>query len=157
MGLIRGELVLASFLFPGEACGWRSAILSVRENPKCPDEAVAESTVNEVWESCFNDMRPFYEPSISAAWIRGRELIKSVPDLARLWAVDFPCMERAIKFKRSNQRSILWWWWQRRSSSFPIYSSVLMLEVGSRMEWKIRERSCGPAGAQLWSAQYFDR
>lgn len=60
MGLIRGELVLASFLFPGEACGWRSAILSVRENPKCPDEAVAESAVNEVWESCSNDVRPFY-------------------------------------------------------------------------------------------------
>lgn len=75
--------MLASFLFPSEACVRRTAILSVLENPKCPHEAVAESesAVNEVWESCFNDVRPFYEPSISAAWICGRELVKSVPDL----------------------------------------------------------------------------
>lgn len=41
----------------------RRAILSVRANPMCPDEAAAERAVNEVWESCFNDTRPFDEVS----------------------------------------------------------------------------------------------
>ena len=39
----------------------RRAVLSVRANPVCPDEATAERAVNEVWESCFNDTRPFDE------------------------------------------------------------------------------------------------
>ena len=39
----------------------RRAILSVRANPACPDEAAAERAVNEVWESCFADTRPFDE------------------------------------------------------------------------------------------------
>ena len=30
-------------------------------NPACPNEAAAERAVNEVWESCFNDTRPFDE------------------------------------------------------------------------------------------------
>ncbi|KAF9235377.1 peptidase M76 family-domain-containing protein [Melanogaster broomeanus] len=46
-----------------QACVRRRAILSVRANPKCPDEAAAERAVNEVWESCFNDTRPFDEVS----------------------------------------------------------------------------------------------
>jgi hypothetical protein len=29
----------------------------------CPDEAAAERAVNEVWESCFGDTRPFDEVS----------------------------------------------------------------------------------------------
>lgn len=33
----------------------------------CPDEAAAERAVNEVWESCFNDTRPFDEVSSSEA------------------------------------------------------------------------------------------
>lgn len=39
----------------------RRAVLSVRANPTCPDQATAERAVNEVWESCFNDTRPFDE------------------------------------------------------------------------------------------------
>jgi activator of 2-hydroxyglutaryl-CoA dehydratase len=27
--------------------------------PACPNEGAAELVVNEVWESCFNDTRPF--------------------------------------------------------------------------------------------------
>lgn len=46
-----------------QACVRRRAILSVRANPSCPDEATAEQAVNEVWESCFNDTRPFDEVS----------------------------------------------------------------------------------------------
>ncbi|EGN93536.1 hypothetical protein SERLA73DRAFT_115543 [Serpula lacrymans var. lacrymans S7.3] len=44
-----------------QACVRRRAVLSVRVNPSCPDEAAAERAVNEVWESCFNDTRPFDE------------------------------------------------------------------------------------------------
>ena len=39
----------------------RRAILSVRANPACHSDAAAEQAVNEVWESCFNDTRPFDE------------------------------------------------------------------------------------------------
>lgn len=41
----------------------RRAILSVRANPACPNEQAAERAVNEVWESCFSDTRPFDEVS----------------------------------------------------------------------------------------------
>ncbi len=30
-------------------------------NPACPDAETAEKVVNEVWDSCFNDTRPFDE------------------------------------------------------------------------------------------------
>jgi len=50
-----------SFTKQHQACVRRRAILSVRANPKCPDEATAARAVNEVWESCFNDTRPFDE------------------------------------------------------------------------------------------------
>ena len=46
-----------------QACVRRRAVMSVRANPACPDEATAERAVNEVWESCFNDTRPFDEVS----------------------------------------------------------------------------------------------
>ena len=36
-------------------------MLSVQSNPACPSRADAERAVNEVWESCFNDTRPFDE------------------------------------------------------------------------------------------------
>ncbi|KIK29704.1 hypothetical protein PISMIDRAFT_26840 [Pisolithus microcarpus 441] len=55
----------ASFSKQHQACVRRRAILSVRENPKCPDEAAAERAVNEVWESCFNDTRPFDEARVT--------------------------------------------------------------------------------------------
>lgn len=44
-----------------QACVRRRAVMSVRANPACPDDATAERAVNEVWESCFNDTRPFDE------------------------------------------------------------------------------------------------
>ncbi|OAX38948.1 hypothetical protein K503DRAFT_769956 [Rhizopogon vinicolor AM-OR11-026] len=50
-----------SFSKQHQACVRRRAILSVRANPMCSDEAAAERAVNEVWESCFNDTRPFDE------------------------------------------------------------------------------------------------
>jgi len=44
-----------------QACVRRRAVMSVASNPSCPDQAAAERAVNEVWESCFNDTRPFDE------------------------------------------------------------------------------------------------
>ena len=44
-----------------KACVRRRAIDSVVANPACPNEVAAERAVNEVWESCFNDTRPFDE------------------------------------------------------------------------------------------------
>ncbi|KAG2022427.1 metalloprotease ATP23 [Coprinopsis cinerea AmutBmut pab1-1] len=44
-----------------QACVRRRAIESVKANPACPNEAAAEKAVNEVWDSCFNDTRPFDE------------------------------------------------------------------------------------------------
>ena len=49
-----------------KACVRRRAILSVSANPNCPDEAAAERAVNEVWDSCFNDTRPFDEVRCNA-------------------------------------------------------------------------------------------
>ncbi|EIN14341.1 metalloprotease ATP23 [Punctularia strigosozonata HHB-11173 SS5] len=50
-----------SFSKQHQACVRRRAIISVQANPACPDHATAERAVNEVWESCFNDTRPFDE------------------------------------------------------------------------------------------------
>ena len=36
-------------------------MLSVAANPACPDVEAAEQAVNEVWDSCFPDTRPFDE------------------------------------------------------------------------------------------------
>ncbi|KAI0323027.1 metalloprotease ATP23 [Amylostereum chailletii] len=44
-----------------QACVRRRSVMSVAANPSCPDQAAAERAVNEVWESCFNDTRPFDE------------------------------------------------------------------------------------------------
>ncbi|KAF8635295.1 hypothetical protein AX15_000473 [Amanita polypyramis BW_CC] len=48
-----------------QACVRRRAAESVAANPGCPDAATAERVVNEVWESCFNDTRPFDEKRLS--------------------------------------------------------------------------------------------
>ncbi|KAF8902194.1 peptidase M76 family-domain-containing protein [Gymnopilus junonius] len=50
-----------SFSKQHQACVRRRAVESVAANPACPNEAAAERAVNEVWESCFNDTRPFDE------------------------------------------------------------------------------------------------
>ncbi|KAK4048585.1 Mitochondrial inner membrane protease atp23 [Microbotryomycetes sp. JL221] len=44
-----------------QACVRRRAILSVAANPNCKSQEEAEKAVNEVWESCWNDTRPFDE------------------------------------------------------------------------------------------------
>ncbi|KAJ5503081.1 hypothetical protein N7463_005955 [Penicillium fimorum] len=44
-----------------QECVRRRAILSVRARPTCKDEAHATRVVNEVWDSCFRDTRPFDE------------------------------------------------------------------------------------------------
>ncbi|RXW23093.1 hypothetical protein EST38_g2784 [Candolleomyces aberdarensis] len=44
-----------------QACVRRRAVESLLANPACPDRAAAERAVNEVWDSCFNDTRPFDE------------------------------------------------------------------------------------------------
>ncbi|KAF9522899.1 peptidase M76 family-domain-containing protein [Crepidotus variabilis] len=44
-----------------QACVRRRAVESVMANPACPNQETAERAVNEVWESCFNDTRPFDE------------------------------------------------------------------------------------------------
>lgn len=46
-----------------QVCARRRAVLSVIDNPACPDKAAAERAVDEVWNSCFNDTRPFDEVS----------------------------------------------------------------------------------------------
>jgi len=50
-----------SFSKQHQACVRRRAVMTVAGNPACPDQAAAERAVNEVWESCFNDTRPFDE------------------------------------------------------------------------------------------------
>ncbi|KAI9450513.1 metalloprotease ATP23 [Lactarius psammicola] len=54
----RGNL---SFSKQHQTCVRRRAVMSVMANPNCPDKESAERAVNEVWESCFNDTRPFDE------------------------------------------------------------------------------------------------
>ncbi|KAG8901397.1 Mitochondrial inner membrane protease atp23 [Tulasnella sp. 403] len=44
-----------------EDCVRRRAILSVQSHHLCQDPTKAEKAVNEVWESCFKDTRPFDE------------------------------------------------------------------------------------------------
>lgn len=51
-----------------QACVRRRAVMSVRANPACPDDATAERAVSSVWESCFNDTRPFDEVSRHTAF-----------------------------------------------------------------------------------------
>ncbi|KAK1927131.1 peptidase M76 family-domain-containing protein [Papiliotrema laurentii] len=44
-----------------QACVKRRAALSVMGNPSCENREMAERAVNEVWESCSKDTRPFDE------------------------------------------------------------------------------------------------
>jgi inner membrane protease ATP23 len=52
---------ILSFSKQHQTCVRRRAVMSVMANPNCPDKESAERAVNEVWESCFNDTRPFDE------------------------------------------------------------------------------------------------
>ncbi|CCK69801.1 putative metalloprotease KNAG_0D00490 [Huiozyma naganishii CBS 8797] len=42
-------------------CVRRRAVISVTGNPKCDSQEQAERVVDEVWDSCFGDTRPFNE------------------------------------------------------------------------------------------------
>ncbi|KAF9136988.1 Mitochondrial inner membrane protease atp23 [Mortierella sp. GBA39] len=44
-----------------QECVKRRAAISVAGNPKCPSRDAAEKAVNAVFESCYNDTRPFDE------------------------------------------------------------------------------------------------
>jgi len=50
-----------TFMKQHQECTRRRAVLSVRANPACKDDATAERVVSDVWDSCFNDTRPFDE------------------------------------------------------------------------------------------------
>ncbi|KAJ7134410.1 peptidase M76 family-domain-containing protein [Mycena epipterygia] len=57
------ELRIGSFAFTKhhQDCVRRRAVTSITRNVLCPDKATAERVVNEVFESCFKDTRPFDE------------------------------------------------------------------------------------------------
>ncbi|KZT58320.1 hypothetical protein CALCODRAFT_495047 [Calocera cornea HHB12733] len=44
-----------------QACVRRRALMSLAQNPHCSAPGVAEQAVDEVWESCIKDTRPFDE------------------------------------------------------------------------------------------------
>lgn len=44
-----------------QKCVRRRAVLSVRANPNCKSDEQAVQVVNQVFDSCFNDTRPFEE------------------------------------------------------------------------------------------------
>ncbi|KAL8919280.1 MAG: hypothetical protein Q9172_005064 [Xanthocarpia lactea] len=44
-----------------QECIRRRAVLSVANRPECKDDVQAAKVVNEVWDSCFSDTRPFDE------------------------------------------------------------------------------------------------
>ena len=54
----RGQWKLTQQL---QECVRRRAVLSVAARPNCKDDAQAAKVVNEVWDSCFTDTRPFDE------------------------------------------------------------------------------------------------
>ena len=50
---------LADFGKKFQLCVQRRAVLSVTANPNCKNSEEAEKVVSTVWQSCFNDTRPF--------------------------------------------------------------------------------------------------
>ncbi len=44
-----------------QECVKRRAVLSLMGRPACRDDAHAAQLVNDVWDSCFTDTRPFDE------------------------------------------------------------------------------------------------
>ncbi|KAK9460500.1 Atp23p [Lipomyces oligophaga] len=49
------------FIRAHQDCVRRRAVLSVSGNPNCQDQIHAAKVVDSVWDSCFNDTRPFDE------------------------------------------------------------------------------------------------
>lgn len=63
------------FKLQHQNCVKRRAVLSILVNPACGgDREKAERTVDEVFESCFGDTRPFDEVSTQATDTRRNEL-----------------------------------------------------------------------------------
>jgi mitochondrial inner membrane protease ATP23 len=52
---------IVSFTNHHQDCVRRRAIRSVMGRPQCKDDVQAVNVVNEVWDSCFRDTRPFDE------------------------------------------------------------------------------------------------
>lgn len=50
---------ISKFAGGHQECVKRRAVLSVQANPNCKSKEQAEGVVDEVWQSCFNDTRPF--------------------------------------------------------------------------------------------------
>eukprot|EP00658_Telonema_sp_P-2_P049388 TRINITY_DN3755_c0_g1_i1.p1 TRINITY_DN3755_c0_g1~~TRINITY_DN3755_c0_g1_i1.p1 ORF type:complete len:232 (+),score=53.75 TRINITY_DN3755_c0_g1_i1:90-785(+) len=50
---------MTSFQRQHQACVRRRAVLSVKMNPNCADEAAAQAAVAHVWDKCYNDPAPF--------------------------------------------------------------------------------------------------
>ena len=44
-----------------QECVRKRAIMSVQARPHCRDDVQATKVVNQVWDSCFADTRPFDE------------------------------------------------------------------------------------------------
>lgn len=44
-----------------QQCVRRRALISLQGNPNCKDEKMANRIIDEVWDSCFKDTRPFDE------------------------------------------------------------------------------------------------
>jgi len=42
-----------------QACVRKRAVMSVMNRPSCKNDVQAVKVVNEVWDSCFSDTRPF--------------------------------------------------------------------------------------------------
>lgn len=54
----RGQL---KFAYQHQNCVKRRATISVSQRPGCKDDVQAAKVVNDVWDSCFADTRPFDE------------------------------------------------------------------------------------------------
>ena len=48
-------------MYQHQECVKRRAAISVSHRPNCKDDIEAARVVNEVWDSCFADTRPFDE------------------------------------------------------------------------------------------------
>lgn len=61
------------------------AITSVSSNPVCPSKEAAEQAVNEVWDSCFKDTRPFDEVSYMLLWPMLLHRVRGSPPVNQIY------------------------------------------------------------------------
>jgi hypothetical protein len=62
--------------------------LSVTANPNCKSREQAEQVVNEVWESCWPDTRPFDEASLFSCFLCQAAAIEHLADRLRRLRTD---------------------------------------------------------------------